>query len=175
MSWASSPAARPAPLVPAHGSTSDRILFCVLRLLPFRPRRAPPCPPRRAAPRPCALTGDGSRTVKTRSVPIVSQATPLSLCPAANNAHPMLHQIASSCPPCHLVSSRARALAHHGVAHAFGNINDERHQQNERSQSFRTRRTRRTLDINSRGARRSLSTHGTVCTALPTGRRGCGH
>ena len=44
-------------------------------------RRAPPlCP-----------TGDGSRTIKTRSVPIVSQATPLSLCLAANNAHPMLH------------------------------------------------------------------------------------
>jgi hypothetical protein len=98
MSRASSPAARPAPLVPAHDSTSDRILFCVLRLLPFRPRRAPPCPPRRAAPRPCALTGDGSRTVKTRSVPIVSQATPLSLCLAANNAHPMLHQIFSSLP-----------------------------------------------------------------------------
>ena len=102
MSWASSPAARPAPLVPAHDSTSDRILFCVLRLLPFRPRRAPPCPPRRATPRPCALTGDGSRTVKTRSVPIVSQATPLSLCLAANNAHPMLHQIFSSLPSfCH--------------------------------------------------------------------------
>ena len=121
MSWASSPAARPAPLVPAHDSTSDRILFCVLAPPPLP--CAPPCPPRRAAPRPCALTGDGSRTVKTRSVPIVSQATPLSLCLAANNAHPMLHQIfsfPSPPPPLPPVSSRARALAHHGVAHASG-------------------------------------------------------
>ena len=52
MSWASSPAARPAPLVPAHDSTSDRILFCVLAPPPLP--CAPPCPPRRAAPRPCA-------------------------------------------------------------------------------------------------------------------------
>ena len=50
-------------------------------------------------------------------------------------------------PPLPPVSSHARALASHGVAHAFGNINAERHQQNERSQSFRTRRMRRTLDI----------------------------
>ena len=100
MSWASSPAARPAPLVPAHDSTSDQILFCVVAPPPLP--CAPPCPPRRAAPRPCALTGDGSRTVKTRSVPIVSQATPLSLCLAANNAHPMLHQIFFSLPSfCH--------------------------------------------------------------------------
>ena len=158
MSWASSPAARPAPLVPAHDSTSDRILFCVLRLLPFRPRRAPPCPPRRAAPRPCALTGDGSRTVKTRSVPIVSQATPLSLCLAANNAHPMLHQIFSSLPSFATgLFPRASACPPWGRA-CVRNINAERHQQNERSQSFRTRRMRRTLDITHRGSERHLST-----------------
>ena len=51
MSSASSPAARPAPLVPAHDSTSDRILFCVLRLLPFRARPLVP----RGAPRPALV------------------------------------------------------------------------------------------------------------------------
>ena len=86
--------------------------------------RAPLSPEARRAP-PLCLTGDGSRTVKTRSVPIVSQATPLSLCLAANNAHPMLHQIALSCPPpCH------RSIPARERLPAMG------HQQNERSQSF---------------------------------------
>ena len=100
-------------------------------------------PEARRAP-PLCLTGDGSRTVKTRSVPIVSQATPLSLCLAANNAHPMLHQIFSSLPSFATgLFPRASACPPWGRA-CVRNINAERHQQNERSQSFRTRRTRRT-------------------------------
>ena len=103
--------------------------------------RAPLSPEARRAP-PLCLTGDGSRTVKTRSVPIVSQATPLSLCLAASNAHPMLHQIFSSLPSFATgLFPRASACPPWGRA-CVRNINAERHQQNERSQSFRTRRTR---------------------------------
>ena len=49
--------------------------------------------------------------------------SPLRLCLAANNAHPMLHQISSSLPPCHRSLPARERLPAMVLRHGSGNIN----------------------------------------------------